>query len=56
MTGTWSKGTSINDVTALGGRVSRIFLQKTKKALTRDDGGGGVKNYQELRKVFMDAP
>ena len=59
---TW--GSSINDVTVLGGRGYQGFCDDSTKALVLKSvtmGGGGVKNYQKLRDVIygrtlMDEP
>jgi hypothetical protein len=51
-------GPSINDVTALGGRGIKDFVTTVLKPyyLKRDDGGRGVKNYQNCVMSFMDDP
>ncbi len=49
------KGSSINEVTALGGRGYQGFCDNSTKALVIKSvtmGGGGVKNYQILRDVI----
>ncbi len=52
------KGSSINDVTALGGEGINDFVTIELKPCnkTRDDGGRGVKNYQILRDVIYGRP
>ncbi len=53
------RGSSINDVTALGGREYLGFCEDSTKALVIKSvtkGGGGVKNYQILREVIYGRP
>jgi hypothetical protein len=53
------KGSSINDVTALGGRGYKGFCDESTKALVIKCvtmGGGGVKNDQILRDVIYGRP
>ena len=53
------KGSSINDVTVLGGRGYQGFCDNSIKALFQKRltmGGGGVKNYSKLRDVINGWP
>ncbi len=54
-----SKASSINDVTALRGGVSRIVWQQYTKALVLKSvtmGKGGVKNFQKLYDIIYGRP
>jgi hypothetical protein len=55
----YDKGSSINDVTVLGGRGYQGFCDDSTKALVLKSvtiGGGGVKNYQKIRDVIYGRP
>ncbi len=55
----FGKGSSINDVTALGGRECQGFCDNSTKPLVMKSvtmGGGGVKNDPNLRDVIYGRP
>ncbi len=55
----WLQGSSINDVTALGGRGCHEFCDNSTKALVMKfvtKRGGGVNNNPNLRKVIYGRP